>query len=1059
MTEKYFNGIFEWYNNLQGYGVIRGADGEDYFAHKSNLVEITRPEKGLAVSFLARPRLHNKDGMEAYAIRLGAASAAKPFADQLIAGKKQTETEVSLQRAALEALRLKRERREGLLGQPMEDMPPGTRVAHPQHGFGTVVLASRQIISVRLDEGRQQVVDLKRDELSMLTEKVQEGSALSLYQTTPSKIVVPSFGNASSMSGLLREMASDVRQKLTSDGLEPGEIYRYEEPEYPVHPPADLLMDLRVAMAFSQSSGITKFYSHQVAARQALLRGKHVLISTPTASGKTEAYNPTILEHLLMNPDATALYLFPLVALGFDQTERLKRLNNAMLQHDKLQIGILNNNVPLEEKRQTLRANNRILVTTPESLHYMILPKSYSNWKKFFRNLRYIVVDEAHLYKGVFGANMANIIRRLLARCRREGNPKFPQVIISSATIRHPEQLASQLTGLPALDFEIILESGAPKPGKHLLVTRSDIHDLETICTDFLTVNTRVGTGDRSRPVSMIVFLRSINEVKRTTRNLREHFRKMGRGDHASLVDEYYADKADKSDVLTRLKNGEVRCICTTNALMAGIDIGSLDVAIVKNFPRLIMDARQMFGRAGRASEGAVIFIADRTDPFDQFYFEKPELLFKGPTEDVVANPENPILLGAHLLCAAQVNGQYNREGPLGGEWAGLFGRMGQDMLERFVADGTLQIRSGEYHLQSQEDPHDTDPLTNIRAMNGENFSLKDTNGQLLEEKRLDTAYRDAHRDAIVWVNGQTYKVIAFNTSAHEITCQSHFERDLRTRGEEEKSIEINSVDPASASQIQLQAGIEMRSGSIEVTTNVSSYLIYKTKVVMQCRSRACKYESPNLETSHCLKCGSAVRQKNIEEVVDRYEVPTPPTLKRNFKTRATWLDFPLRLRAKYSEDFWPRWASTDGKDVDPESQEPNFEFAIHSLKHSILKAFPEYIRCDPDEIAGYFELDVANCAARLFIYDNFPGGLGLSDELIYDPVTILSGALDVIERCTCIDDEGCPVCLAYFGCQNFNHSLSKLTGRYLLRVLLALPIQPVLADLKEYVDLRFPAR
>lgn len=1049
MAAKRQTGRFEWYNQTKGYGLILGDDGEEYFAHSSNLVDISQPRQGQIVTFYYRSRPLPKGGWEAHDIR-EQLPVKKP------AQKAQQESKSEISSLAQEVLRLKRERRDGLIPTPVEDMPPGTRVYDPHYGNGTVVLTSKEILSVRLDDQPGRVVEIRRQSLMKAAPNSAPSLSRSLVPEPVKRPAIPPLINTlkkgATLSGYLAELTSEIKQALFAEGLEAGEIYRYDEPEEPTTPAEAIQIDARVAQAFLKSSKITHFYSHQAQARKALLKSKDIVISTPTASGKTEAYNPTILEHLLQNPSATALYLFPLVALGFDQTDRLQKLNQSLPLADQLQIGILNSNVSSVEKSETLRANNRILVTTPDSLHYIILPKKYPNWRNFFRNLRYIVVDEAHVYKGVFGANMANILRRLLVRCRRDGNPLFPQVIISSATIRHPDKLAHQLTGLSAKRFEVITESGAPKPGRHFLVTRSDIHDLETLCGDLFGVN--IQTKEKQpRPVSLIVFLRSINEVKKSAQNLRDHLRRTGRSDQTHLVDEYYADKADKTDVLIRLRQGQIRCVFTTTALMAGIDIGSLDVAIVKNFPRLVMDARQMFGRAGRAGEGAVIFVADRTDPFDQFYFEKPELLFTGPTEDVVANPENPILLAAHLHCAAQTIGQYNQEGPLSGEFVGLFGQMGQDLLERMVARGNLSISLGSYRLNSVEDPHDMEPLDNIRSMSSETYVLKDAvSGQKLEDKRKDTAYRDAHRDAIVWVGGQPYKVIQFDEQSREIMCRPETSRSLRTKGIEEKQITILSED-SGVKDSDLQEGVLIKSGEIKLTTSVSSYVLYKTLVVMQCRNRACKHETPNLDVSRCPKCNSPVRAKNKEEVDDEYQIPVPPTLAHSLTTRSVWVDVPAKILQQFSQEFWPRWQANDSKGVDPEAIAPNFEYAFHSLEHALLKAFPEYIRCDPDEIASYYDMDEnSRLAGRLFIYDNFPGGLGLTDEFRYEPKPILEGALEIIERCNCIDDEGCPVCLNYFGCHNFNQALSKLAGRYLLKLLLGQSTQQVLVDLKEYV-------
>lgn len=1070
MDEKRLTGRFDWYNDLGGYGVIRGDDGHGYFAHHTSFADPFTARIGLRVAFLARPRPRGKGGMEAYDVtkiieteeepvisrhRLSSTSPDVRNPAQLSmqrpsAPKPSSPEEIN--RAAQEALRLKRERRLGQLPERKEDLPPGVRVRHPSLGLGTIELSAKDTISVRFDSQPHKVVDLPRAVFQRPTSTEPPATAQETKPVAPST-ASPSVQPGSQIGDFLRQMASEVKERLTEEGLDAHSIYFYEEPAGPAINPQPLAIDERVAAAIRATNGITSFYSHQIQTRYALLDGKHVVISTPTASGKTEAYNPTILESLLRNPSATALYLFPLVALGFDQTERLRRLNDALPEEDRLVIGISNNSVDEEEKRLMLQRKNRIVVTTPESLHYKFLPKPYPNWQTFFRNLRYVVLDEAHVYRGVLGANMANIVRRLLVRSMREGNGQFPQLIISSATVRQPTQLAHQLTGLAAEKFELIDQSGAPRAGRHFLVTRSDIHDLEDICADLLDATTCDAASRNNRPVRTIVFVRSINEVKRSTERLRVHLRKTGKAHMVSSVEGYYSDKGDKADILALLRNGDIKCLFATTALMAGIDIGGLDVAIVKHFPGMVMDARQMFGRAGRAGEGAVIFIADRLDPFDQFYFERPDHLFRGPTEEVVANPENPYLLAAHLRCAAQTSqAKYkNQEGPLSGRWVELFGSMGRDLLDLLTEQGKLRVQAGSYYMDVGE-PHDSEPLDNIRSMSNVTYTLKnEVDDQLLEEKREDTAFRDAHPEAILWCKGEKFKVLKFDRESHQILCRPEPNRDLRTQGVEERTVEILSIDQSDGhDDIQSRvAEIWMHSGRVKVTTSVSMYKTYETRTVMRCRNRRCRHETPNLDVRRCVKCGGAVRVKQSERMTGTYPIPMDPPLSMELDTRACWLEFPPGVRERFEQVFWPRWSSGNNGDA---PLVPSFEHAIHSLEHAILKAFPERIRCDRDEIGGIYFLNLEGLAARLFIYDNFPGGLGLADDYVYDPLPVIEGALSVIERCTCDEDGGCPVCLAQFGCHQFNMDLSKLAGRYLLRVLLGQDTRPVIEDLEEYV-------
>lgn len=1088
MAEDRITGAVDWYDKNVRYGVILDSQHKEHFVHFSNIRDKGDLTPGMKVSFLSRVRTRGKGGLEAYDVEIlksddrAATPPPKP-APAKIPVFKQPEprpsrwpakpatpppqptspppSQVSTQDIAREALRQKAARRREGVQAPVEQFPRGTRVHHPFWGYGIVVLPALHAVSIRLEQDQRTVVDVPRTEVRLAPQQEAQATAPKVIEkptaTAPAVAPTPS-PRARTLDLFLNQLRRDVQGVLAEEQMDAIAVYQREESRQPGVSPAPLQIAPVIGDLFERVEGITDFYSHQIETRQHLLSGKHVVITTPTASGKTESYNPTILETLLQNPGARALYIFPLVALGEDQVHRLRRLNDALPAYQRMRIGIYNSSVDLEEKNETLRAENRILVTTPDSLHYIFLPKPYPNWQRFYRNLRYVVLDEAHVYRGVLGANMANIVRRLLIRCRREGNPRFPQLVVSSATVRSPAGLAHQLTGLPEDEFTVVDRSGAPQPTRHFLATREDIHDLVDLCADLLEIETTDARTGKKRAVRTIVFLRSINGVKSAADALRKQLLGHRKGELAGKVAEFYAERADKRDVFVQLREGKIRCVFATTALMAGIDIGSLDVAIVKNFPGLVMDARQMFGRAGRAGEGAAIFIARRSDPFDQFYFERPELLFSGDTEEVIANPENPYLLAAHIKCAAQVsaNASYkNREGPLAGRWAYLFGEMGRDVLNLLEKEHQIAVRSGFYEMRAGS-PHDEEPLSNLRSMETNEYVLVTPNGsrlQELEKKRATNAYRDAHPDAIVWCNGNRYRVVNFDTISRQILCEAQEDTNLRTKGL--PAVDLARGEDVSERWIE-ELDLLLGNGEVSVTTSVKKYYLYRTTMVMRCRSRRCRHETPNLDTRKCPVCGSAVRTKQVEKVVDTLPIRSDQPLESILNTRASWLEFAPAMRASFEQHFWPRWMDTllANPEAEPEIM-PRFSHAVHSLLHGVLKAFPDRVRCDRDEINGLHEVDPVG--ARVYVYDNFPGGLGLADEFYHDPLAFLRDGLDLIERCNCDDDDGCPVCLNHFGCSSFNAELSKFAGRFLLRLVLGLPTREVLDDLKDYVHVVVP--
>lgn len=709
-------GIVDWYTR-DGYGIIRDAEGSEFFVHHSNVLPGAGAlQKGQRVTFDARLSKRHKGGFEAYNV------APAPAPDVL-------------EIAAAEVLRYKREVREGRQPNAGDPFQRDARIVHPEHGRGQIVFTTKSTITIEFESGlmhsfsREQLqADLARDG----TNKRIEDARIELHEVA----------SDTPFTRFMAQLRRDTMVDLADEGIDTRRVYHLEEGSAAAPATPLETLDPRVRNAFATQS-ITSFFSHQQAAYNALRNGKSVVLSTPTASGKTAGFTPAILETLLQQPGATALYVFPLVALAGDQTEKLLALNEALPATDRLTIGVLNNSVGRDEKWDTRKRDNHLVVTTPDTLHHILLPNAYPNWTRFFGNLRYLVLDEAHIYKGAFGANVANIVRRVVARTYRLSK-RAPQIVVSSATVRDPMDLAAQLTGYKPESFVHVGKSGARTPRRHFLITREPAQE---ICANLLNTHTLDAFTGKPRPVRMIVFTRSIQGAKAGCERLREQLRRQGRSDLATRVADYYADKADKNDIFARLRNGEIQCIFSTTALMAGIDIGSLDVVIVDGFPGLVMDARQMFGRAGRAGEGAAIFVAHKGNPFDEFYLDNPDLLFMGDTEPVIVNPHNPLLLGAHVMCAAHTSENAGAdEGPLGVRAAQLFGDEGQVVIGVLESQGQLVVRNGFIHTtQTAGKPHDMWPLNDLRATNDrEPLTVQTREGRTLEKKRRARPARHA---------------------------------------------------------------------------------------------------------------------------------------------------------------------------------------------------------------------------------------------------------------------------------------------------------------------------
>ncbi|MCX6017198.1 MAG: DEAD/DEAH box helicase [Chloroflexi bacterium] len=1006
-------GIVKWYDEEKACGVLQDVRGVTYFVRARNIVEPRGGplEEGEHVHFGTQQNERRLDEEEAIDVHL--------VEDE--APRKSSARQDALHAAAGRVLQHKqRLLREGL-PQPIDPFAKGARITHPEHGLGTVLISTRRSITLEFDDGMLQ--SFEREVLQVL-----------LADASSSRIT----GRSTQFSKHMNALRSDAFEDLTEEGIAVDRIYRVEDDADAA--PLETLpeLDERVRTAFD-AVGIRSFYSHQAQAYRALRDKKSVVLSTPTASGKTASFTPAILEELLTKRGSTALFVFPLVALATDQVERLRELNEHLPESDRLTIGVLNSSVSAEEKQQVRARDNDIIITTPDSLHYLLLSNAYANWARFFRNLRFVVLDEAHVYKGAFGSNVANIVRRVAARTFRLSN-RAPQVVISSATVHSPLHLATQLTGFKPEHFTVIDRSGARVPRRHFLMTRTPAQDL---CEFFSDAKTDDSNGSE-RPVSMIVFTRSINAAKSGSSRLREFFRKQGRGYLGDAVADYYSDRADKNDVFARLRRGEIRFIFSTTALMAGIDIGDLDVAIVDGFPGQVMDARQMFGRAGRRGEGAAIFVAHAGSPFDDFYLRNPDLLFHGPTEPVIANPENPILLSAHLLCAAHTGDQmWRREGPLMANALRLFGGAAAEVVDELEGRGLLRIApDGAIHGMDGH-PHDEWPLNDLRATNErEPFQLIDENGRELEKKRRALAFRDAHPDALFMHDGTCYRITRFpkrGEKATVIECKVVRNDGIWTRGDEEIGVKVRrEILP-----VRDVAQFRMSGGEVTVRTEVLTYHYVRSSTLMRCTNRRCRHESPNTLLSKCAKCKAPMREVHVESVeAEKHPISEEYDLSFSLDTQAAWIELPAKLREEFAARFWPRWRSDVNDNVQPY---PDYECAMNSALNAVLKAFPQCANCDIDDIAA------VAVGERWYFYDNFPGGLGLAVEFARDPQPYLETALEYVERCIC-DDTGCPVCLHNFRMRS-SDVLSRLATRYLLRRILGSDAGQVILDLEVHVD------
>lgn len=491
------------------------------------------------------------------------------------------------------------------------------------------------------------------------------------------------------------------------------------------------------------SRGIQDLYSHQSAAIEHALNGKNVVIVTPTASGKTLCYNLPVVESILTNPAARAIYLFPTKALAEDQRLELQRLNDAI--GGPLSCHTYDGDTP-QDARRTIRDRANIVMTNPDMLHTGILPH-HTKWVKLFENLRYFVIDELHYYRGVYGSHLANTLRRLRRICEFYGSK--PQFICCSATIANPKPLAEAITAEP---FELVDNNGAPSGenffifcnprvvNKELGIRRSYLHESRRIALEFIKQRqqTLVFTNNRLATEILTTYLKDA-----CTQLPFSH--EAIRGYRGGFLPK------ERRHIEQGLRSGEVRAVVATNALELGVDIGSLDTVVLAGYPGSIASTWQRAGRAGRRQSASIGVLVASSAPLDQYVVEHPDYFFQASPEEAHVNPDNLEILLSHLKCAAFELPIHDGE---------QFGRHDTAKLCNFLAEDLRVLHhSGDcWHWVSDSYPADT---VSLRAITSDNFLVVDITDdhRIIGEVDFPSALTSLHEKAIYLHDARQFQV------------------------------------------------------------------------------------------------------------------------------------------------------------------------------------------------------------------------------------------------------------------------------------------------------------
>lgn len=588
---------------------------------------------------------------------------------------------------------------------------------------------------------------------------------------------------------------SDGPAEVVAHHLQPPREARTDAyPEW-VHP------DLRAAL---EGRGVLSLYSHQRLAADHLHAGKHTVVATPTASGKSLCYHLPVLDALMRDgADARALYLFPTKALSRDQMGELERILAAVERND-LHVAVYDGDTP-PSTRRTLREGGHLVLTNPHMLHTGILP-NHTKWQGLFSSLRYVVIDEVHTLSGVYGSHVANVLRRLRRICAHYGSE--PTFCAASATISNPGEHAQRLLELPA---EVVDQDGSAHGPKHFFFLNPRLFsEVSGLRTPAVEAARQVAGELLSSDVQTITFARSRNTVEVLVKYLRDEAKQRNVDERrvAGYRGGYLPEL--RRDIERGIGSGEITSVVATSALELGIDIGSLDVCLLVGYPGTVSSTFQRAGRVGRRNrESAVLFLA-RAFPIDQYIVHDPGYLFDQPREAVSIDPDNAIVLAQHVKCAAF-------ELPVDAE-AG-FGQAEhlRDVLDFLADDARVLVREGDrFHFAGATYPADGVSLSTVDA---DNVVIMDRDhGTVLGEVDRASAQTEVHDGAIYGHQGDQYQVEQLDFEGRRAYVRK-VESDYYTQAEVETEIRVLHRD-----EVIPFATYEAHLGEVHVATLAKAF-------------------------------------------------------------------------------------------------------------------------------------------------------------------------------------------------------------------------------------------
>ncbi|OLC76992.1 MAG: hypothetical protein AUH72_18175 [Acidobacteria bacterium 13_1_40CM_4_65_8] len=829
-------------------------------------------------------------------------------------------------------------------------------------------------------------------------------------------------------------------QRLTGPSL-PGNIVRLDTPDLHItavrrllavtaqYAPFPAALDERLTRALA-TRGVTQLYTHQAEAIDHALAGHHTVVITPTASGKTLCYNVPAVNAILRDPSSRALYLFPTKALAQDQLAELHTMCETIAGgpgETPEQIGVFtyDGDTP-QDARRSIRARAHLVLSNPDMVHSGILPH-HPRWAKLFENLRYVIIDELHAYRGVFGSHLCNVLRRLRRICRHYGS--HPVFLCSSATIANPRELAERLTEQP---FELVDTSGAPRGEKYFVFVNPPVVNRQLgIRRSYLSETRRIASEFLKRNLQLIVFAQSRLSTEILTTYLKDDFEGAHRGAGApgesnARIRGYRGGYLPnrRREIEKGLRDGAVRAVVSTNALELGIDIGALDVCVMAGYPGTIAATWQRAGRAGRRTSRSAAVMVASSAPLDQFVVRNPSYFFDASPERALIDPDNLHILVDHIKCAAfelpftttEEFGKHDVQ-----EILGILSEQGlvhlsvderpvldtrehdgasasaSDSLEPLrgahalsnsagggvpgaTEDGGAPRETGKWSWTNESYPADA---VSLRSVSSDNFVVVDTTNEtrVIGETDFTSGPPTLHPKAIYIVEGKLYQVERLDFEGRkafvrEIDCDYYTDAITYTR--------VTPIDTFASSLEPLRgAEAPSDSGGGGVPAAIGKCWAQRSHGEVHVVSRVVGFKKIKFYTNENVGSG---------------ELDLP---EQQMHTTSYWLTIPASLLGLLP------YASDDRRD------------GIVGLAFAIRQVAQLLLMCDRHDIGISIDapdgLDsAASTDHRIFVYDNYPGGIGFSAPLFEMHYELLTSTRKLIADCEC--EQGCPGCVGPVG-------------------------------------------